>query len=644
MSAATEFLDGLDVTGAPLFLLKPGGKIKGKYRAPDAWQDSTPSNNRTALDGLRPGRAVGMVCGLTYDVIDVDPRNGGSESLAHMAAQGQIPTVHHVVATPSGGFHLYISSLGIAKATPLPGIDMQARRSFVFTPGTDGYRVLDPGEWPDLGTHPDTAEDALRALCTTRAEPSTATTAEGYEELSQDYQQQARDRVERTLTGFRRRFTEALEWDDGDRDEHGRGWEKLTADAAYALARLAASPWCPLTRGEAADAFHDLVPDEITKAPECQGKWGSGQGAPLPSPWEDAAADFDVLPDDNGATPAEGVLAEFPRLDLDALLDPNRPEREWVVSWLISAGASVSLVAPAGSMKSLVMLALSLAVARGDRQFAGLTIPQRRRVIYIDLENTEDDLADRMRDLGVKPTDLKELVYLHLPRLLPLDSKEGGDQLLSICDAYGMGPGDLIVLDSFQRVVEGAENDSDTYRAFYTHTAAPLKKRRLTVLRTDNTGKDAERGARGSSSKRDDVDIELRMKRDGAVLEIAPGKVRISGVETLLLTYNTDDNGRLSFTTTGDPIRDSVSAAKADLDRLGVPSNAGERAAAKTLKEDGGDYTRAIIRKAVGERKHSAESDFKSAPEKRAAATFKGADEDRAEGVRRGTARSGVNS
>ncbi len=86
-----------------------------------------------------------------------------------------------------------------------------------------------------------------------------------------------------------------------------------------------------------------------------------------------------------------------------------------------------------------------------------------------------------------------------------------------------------MILDSFQRVVQGPENDLDTYRAYYRNTGVLLKRRGVTVVRTDNTGKDAERGARGLSSKRDDVDIEYIVTRDADTghLRLRLGKVRI---------------------------------------------------------------------------------------------------------------------
>lgn len=244
------------------------------------------------------------------------------------------------------------------------------------------------------------------------------------------------------------------------------------------------------------------------------------------------------------------VRSRFPRLDLAQLLRDDRPAREYVLEGLIPAGTSVSLVAPAGTGKSLFALAATIAVARGDENFAGLKIT-KRRVAYVDMENTEDDLADRLPDLGVtldEIANLDDLVYLHLPSLPGLDTAEGSEALKAILDAYSIGKGDVLVLDSTQRVTEGPEDKSDTMRAFFSHTGLMLKQRGITVIRTDNTGHTESGRARGSSGKKDDVDIELIMERiGGGRFTIKPGKVRVSGINAISLEQHIDEAGQISY-------------------------------------------------------------------------------------------------
>lgn len=302
---------------------------------------------------------------------------------------------------------------------------------------------------------------------------------------------------------------------------------------------------------------------------------------------------------------------KFPRLDLAALLAGDRPPREYVVENLIPVGASVSLVGPAGSGKSLLVLAMMVAVARGRRTFAGLALTPRR-VLYVDMENTEDDLADRFRALGITPGsvgELDNLVVIHLPPLGALDSFAGAAELNGILDTYDVQPGDVVVLDSLQRVIVGAENDADTMRSFYRYTALGMKQRGVTLVRTDNTGKEPDKGARGSSGKRDDVDVELILKADAQKtgrLYITVGKVRLPGIQPITIQQELDEDGLLRWDTGADPHRAMVNAVFNVLDDLHVPIEAGERPAMKALTAAGHRFSRAAVRDAITQRKRLA--------------------------------------
>lgn len=240
----------------------------------------------------------------------------------------------------------------------------------------------------------------------------------------------------------------------------------------------------------------------------------------------------------------ESIRAKFPAANLGALASADRPPREFLFDGLLPVGAHVSLVGSSGTGKSNMALSWSLAAARGEA-WAGLapTKAVERAVLYIDMENNEDDLAERLVGLGETPESLAALAYLALLRLpdLPgLDTAEGGRALADLLDAYLIQPGDLLVLDSTQRLVDGPEDAADTMRAYYRHTAMMLKRRGVTVLRTDNTGKDAGRGARGSAAKKDDLDVEWSARRTGTGLRLDPTKARVS-VRALDVDVKTDE-------------------------------------------------------------------------------------------------------
>lgn len=127
--------------GMPVFTARLDAA--GNPTPPPRWQLTKP--DLSLVRPPAPGRALCAVTGVVYDVIDVDPRNGGTESFKALDKElgDDAPEVYWEVKTPSGGRHLYIASLGIAKATGfMPGLDLQAGdaegkgRGFVFLPPT----------------------------------------------------------------------------------------------------------------------------------------------------------------------------------------------------------------------------------------------------------------------------------------------------------------------------------------------------------------------------------------------------------------------------------------------------------------------------------------------------------------------------
>lgn len=139
-----------------------------------------------------------------------------------------------------------------------------------------------------------------------------------------------------------------------------------------------------------------------------------------------------------------------------------------------------------------------------------------------------------------------------------------------------------------------------------------------TVLRLDNTGKDTTKGSRGTSSKRDDVDVELVMVRDADdphKFHIEVTKGRLGDFATRIVLTRDPDAPTITWSTGGDPFRSYVNECKAYLDQIGVAYDAGERPAYDAVRAAGRKFTRQVVRTAVKERRgrsplppHSGES------------------------------------
>lgn len=129
--------------GVPLFTARL--KANGDPLPPAGWEKTRPSP--VVADRFRPnqGQALCAVTGVEFDVIDIDPRNGGDKSIKRLSSDlgDNGPDIYWRVKTPSGGMHLYIACLGIGSHPGfLPGLDLKGgrpdgtSRGFVFLPPT----------------------------------------------------------------------------------------------------------------------------------------------------------------------------------------------------------------------------------------------------------------------------------------------------------------------------------------------------------------------------------------------------------------------------------------------------------------------------------------------------------------------------
>ena len=309
--------------------------------------------------------------------------------------------------------------------------------------------------------------------------------------------------------------------------------------------------------------------------------------------------------------PAERIeLAHL--VNWDKLWSDDRPDEEWLAEPIIPKGRSIALYAPAKAGKSTITLAIVAAVATGGR-ILGQTRATPTSCLYLDYEMTEDDLIERLTDLGYGPQDnLTNLHYALLPSLPPLDTPEGAHAILNLVDQTAA---QLVVVDTFGRAVQGDEDKADTVRNFYRHTGLSLKARGVAVLRTDHSGKDTGKGMRGSSAKADDVDIVwqlsrtdtnkgdgIRLNRTHSRLSWVPQDIRITRTET--------DNGHDYIIDAQDQTWPNGTRQDADLlAELKLPTNIGFNHAKTAIREAGHKMRDSRIRTAIKFRKQAANSE-----------------------------------
>lgn len=204
----------------------------------------------------------------------------------------------------------------------------------------------------------------------------------------------------------------------------------------------------------------------------------------------------------------------------------DETEERWYVKDLLCEGRGHGCPAESGIGKSLLWAEVGAGLSAG-KSVLGYPAQEPIRVMYLDHENTpKGDIKPRLQSMGYKPEDLENFFYLSFPNIESLNTKNGGQSLMELLDFFQPN---LVFIDTFSRFVEGDENSSKVAQDFYDYAGRELKRRRIAYLRIDHIGKDASRGARGSSAKVDDLDLiwTLSRTKDENVFMLKNQKARV---------------------------------------------------------------------------------------------------------------------
>lgn len=287
-------------------------------------------------------------------------------------------------------------------------------------------------------------------------------------------------------------------------------------------------------------------------------------------------------------------------INWDTFWTQTHNDEQWIAWPLIPAARTISLYAPAKAGKSTILLSVIASACTGTPPLNNRETQQDPvSILYLDYEMSEADLHERLTALGYGPTDdLTRLHYALLPSLPPLDTPEGGQHLHELATRLNVN---AVVVDTIGRAVEGEENSADTIRAFYRHTAQQLKQAGIAVLRTDHSGKDADKGQRGTSAKNDDVDIVYRLTRTQTGVTLQRTHSRITWApDNIPIDYTETDDGtvtvQLAATKT---FPDGTAPIAKLLDELDIPLEQGMRKTAQQLRDAGHHHRNSLIRAAV---------------------------------------------
>jgi RecA-family ATPase len=284
----------------------------------------------------------------------------------------------------------------------------------------------------------------------------------------------------------------------------------------------------------------------------------------------------------------ESILERLSPLDW---MNPPTNTAKTIIPDIVNAGQIVSLVGQGGTGKSLLMLDIAMAMATGQ-SVLGHPPDEPMSVLYIDMENPIGEVFVRRANLGYQDNTLEGLKYYHMPDLPALDTKSGGQFIQAMVNRHSP---DLVIFDTISKLVAGEESKSDTWQDLYKYSLVPLRQTNCAALILDHQGHDASRGARGSSAKRDNVDLQwIQTCRDGLII-LKRDKCRtLHATETLTIRRG---GTPLRHTTETDAVQDCITF----LDSIGFEG--GRQAAQGALIVHNRHWPRKVLEEALRQRK-----------------------------------------
>jgi hypothetical protein len=221
------------------------------------------------------------------------------------------------------------------------------------------------------------------------------------------------------------------------------------------------------------------------------------------------------------------------------------PETDWLVKDLLVMGEVTVLAGDSGIGKSFLTQALGHAVASGETLFLGRKLLHNGLVMYVDEENSESLIVQRIKALGLKPEHYENFEYISY----------GGVNLfaapgLLLEQAIDTDP-TLIVLDSQSAVALGAEeNSNDDMTKLYKRAIKPLARETgAAVIVLHHVPKDGQvpRGAGAIKAQADLALTALKTETSGIIFDrfnifASKGRRQVKGIK-VQITGSVEEDG-----------------------------------------------------------------------------------------------------
>jgi RecA-family ATPase len=223
--------------------------------------------------------------------------------------------------------------------------------------------------------------------------------------------------------------------------------------------------------------------------------------------------------------------AALPLISFERVMADDLPPVAWLVDPLIAEGDRVIVYGEFGSMKSWLLLDLSLHVAAGRPWLGKFPVPAARSVLYIDEEMNQRTLRRRIKRLALGAgLDGKNLPFQVASRVGVTFGPTGAKNLLAALGHAGFDP-DIIVVETFRRVHLGSENEAEDVAAFWRNVEPLLRAGKTLIvshhMRKPKSKRESQRDrASGSTDILAGTDSALAVQRT------KPGVVRVECVKS----------------------------------------------------------------------------------------------------------------
>ncbi len=479
-----------DLTAAALELAASGlavfpvGPDKAP-RTPRGFHDATTDPTVIQRWDWNGGGGIGMAVPDGTVIIDVDPRNGGSDTMKALREEGLTFPATRIVRTRSGGFHYYFTVPEdlVLRAHLGEGIDVKrAGKGYVLVPPSPGYTE-----------HPN-GLDAIEAPAWL-TERLAAPKADGPTfAASEEKFFQWEDGTAYGLAALEREITTLRGQGEGGRND-------ALNRATFALAQLVTGGELRDTRAwdDLESAAADIGLEEHETTLTMRSAWEAGGAQPRQAPPREAQETLAVKPKLAPMPTGSGDPTERRWVDWDI----DEPPPPFFLHPIIPRHAYVLVYGATEASKSMVLVGLA---AQGSH--VGV-----KTSVY-SLENPPHTDRDRLRRL--KPH--------HANFRLSNDPLDFNDprQLQALVEDEKAWGADIIIIDTYSHAFNSHSEDGNAKAIeFARRVRYVMAEVDCSVVVIDHTGYTQADEPRDASAKRQQVDVAILMSKRG---EWQPGQ------------------------------------------------------------------------------------------------------------------------